>query len=114
MKASEVMAKVGGATCAVAGGDGEINEAFTSDLLSDVMGNAPEESVLITIQAHMTTVAVAANADIRAILVCSGRAVPGDMAEAAEKQGIAVWRTPLDQFRASLAVGKALGIGAEG
>lgn len=108
------MAKVAGATCAVAGGDGEVSAAFTSDLLSDVMGNAPEESVLITIQAHMTTVAVAANADIRAILVCSGRAVPGDMAEAAEKQGIAVWRTPLDQFHASVAVARAMGLAGEG
>lgn len=109
MKASEVMAKVPGATCSVSGNDGDVNAAFTSDLLSDVMGNAPEESVLITIQAHMTTVAVAANADIRAILVCSGRAIPDDMAAAAEKQGIAVWRTPLDQFHASVAVARALG-----
>lgn len=108
------MSQVPGASCAVPGNDADITAAFTSDLLSDVMGNAPEESVLMTIQAHMTTVAVAANADIRAILLCSGRTVPEDMAQAAERQGIAVWRTPLDQFRASLAVGRALGLSPEG
>jgi len=108
MTAGELCAKVPGATCAVPGNGAAAVAAFTSDLLSDVMGNAPEDSVLITIQAHVTTVAVAANADIRGILLCSGREAPADLAEAAAKQGIAVWRTPLDQFHASVAVWKAL------
>ena len=46
--------------CLVSEGDDlEIQNGYTSDLLSDVMGNAPEDSVLITIQAHKNTIAVA-------------------------------------------------------
>ena len=37
----------------------EIHGGYTSDLLSDVMGNAAEGNVLITIQGHKNTVAVA-------------------------------------------------------
>ncbi len=43
----------------------EISDAYTGDLLSDVMGNAPSDSVLMTIQAHKNTVAVASLAQIR-------------------------------------------------
>ncbi len=63
----------------------EIENGFTSDLLSDVMGNAPEESVLITIQAHKNTIACSSLAGITSIIICSGRAVPEDMIEAAKE-----------------------------
>ena len=82
--------------------DTEISAAFTSDLLSDVMAHAAENSVLITIQAHLNTVAVASLAGIRAILACSSRPVPADMLEAARKQQIAIYRTPLNQIDASV------------
>ena len=82
----------------------EVTSAFTSDLLSDVMGNAAECSVLITIQAHQNTIAVASLIGICAILVCSSRPIPSDMLEAARKNQIAIFRTPLNQFEASVAV----------
>jgi hypothetical protein len=82
----------------------EVSTAFTSDLLSDVMAHAEEGSVLITIQAHKNTVAVATLVGIRAILACSGRTIPDDMAEAARERNIAIYRTPLNQFEATLAI----------
>ena len=84
--------------------DTEITAAFTSDLLSDVMAHAAEDSVLITIQAHLNTVAVASLAGIRAILACSSRPVPADMLAAARKESIGLFRTSLNQFAASVAV----------
>lgn len=89
--------------------DTEITTAYTSDLLSDVMGNAPEDSVLITIQAHKNTIAVASLAGINAIILCNNRKAPEDMIPAAEKENITVMRTELNQFETSLAVSKALG-----
>ena len=53
------------------GNEEEILDAYTSDLLSDVMGNSPEDSVLITIQAHKNTVAVASLANINVLLICN-------------------------------------------
>ena len=85
-----------------------VSSAFTSDLLSDVMAHAPDHSVLITIQAHQNTVAVASLVGIRAILACSSRPVPADMAAAAAQRQVGIYRTPLNQFEASVAVHRLL------
>lgn len=90
--------------------DGEITAAYTSDLLSDVMAHAEADSVLITIQAHKNTVAVALLAGCTAILLCNNRPVPDDMVAAAADEDIAVLRCSCNQFQASLRVGKALGL----
>ena len=79
----------------------EIKEGYTGDLLSDVMANAPSDSVLVTIQAHKNTIAVATLAGIKAIVICNKRKVPDDMAETAEKEGIAIYATWKDQFTVS-------------
>ena len=82
------------ADCVVSGG-------YTSDLLSDVMANAPQDAVLITIQAHKNTVAVSVLAGIKAIIVCNYRSVPEDMVQAAKKEGLAIFRTRENQFTIS-------------
>ena len=79
----------------------EITTGFTSDLLSDVMGNADEDSVLITIQAHKNTIACCSLAGITSIIICSGRTVPEDMIQAAKDEGIAIFTTKDNQFIAS-------------
>lgn len=81
--------------------DREILAGYTSDLLSDVMGNAPERSVLITIQAHKNTVAVATLVGILAIIICNGREIPQDMISAAQEERIAIFHTPENQFTIS-------------
>ena len=86
-----------------------ITDAYVGDLLSDVMGNAPSESVLITIQAHKNTVAVASLAGIRALIICNNRSTPQDMVEAAKEEEIAIFTTKDTQFEASCKVAKALG-----
>jgi len=75
---------------------------YTSDLLSDVMAHAPADGVLITIQAHVNTVAVSTLAGIRAIVLCNRRPVPANLLAAAEKEGIAIFRTADHQFEASV------------
>jgi len=79
----------------------EISTGFTSDLLSDVMGNADEDSVLITIQAHKNTIACCSLAGITAVIICSGRKVPKDMIDAAKDEGIAIFMTKENQFETS-------------
>lgn len=86
-----------------------ITDGYTSDLLSDVMGNAPDDSVLITIQAHKNTIAVASLAGIKAIVICNDRTTPHDMKEAAEKEDVAIFETADSQFIASWNIAKLLG-----
>ena len=77
------------------------NDAYTSDLLSDVMGNSPDEAVLITIQAHKNTVAVAVLKDSPAIIICNNRSVPEDMIQSAKDENIAVFVSRENQFTVS-------------
>ena len=76
--------------------------------LSDVLAHAVENSILITIQAHQNAIAVATLAGIRAILACSSRPIPADMLASARKEGVGIYRTPLNQFDASVAVHQLL------
>ena len=81
-----------------------VNFAYTSDLLSDVMGHCGDESVLVTIQNHLNTIAVCTLAGIEAIVICHDRPVPDDMKAAAEREEVAIVVTPLSQFEASVAL----------
>ena len=81
--------------------DKKLSGAYTSDLLSDVIAHARNGGVLITIQAHKNTVAVATLADITAVIICNSRPVPEDMLEAAKNEGIAVMRTKENQYTVS-------------
>ncbi len=83
--------------------------ACTSDLLSDVLAHARPGDVLITIQAHRNTVAVASIAGVRAILLARGRAAPPDMVEAAVAERIAILRSSAGQYELSWRLHGALG-----
>lgn len=97
--------KIEGITAAYQGYEvEEIVCGFTSDLLSDVMGNADEDCVLITIQAHKNTIACCSLAGITAVIICSGRNIPEDMIEAAKEEGIAIFTTKDNQFKTSIKV----------
>ncbi len=81
---------------------------YTSDLLSDVMANLKEGQVLITIQAHKNTIAVASLSGAVAVVFCHGGAAADDVVEAAAAEGIALFNTPDNQFEASVKVARAL------
>ena len=50
----------------------DVSSGHASDLLSDVIANAPTDSVLVTIQVHMNVIAVALHADVAAVIFASG------------------------------------------
>ncbi len=84
--------------------------AYTSDMLSDVMAHAPEDSVLVTLQAHKNTVACASLAGIKALVLAGQREAPPDMLEAAKAEGIAVFASPMRQFELSWRIADLLGL----
>jgi hypothetical protein len=81
--------------------DREILGVYTSDLLSDAMANAVENGILVTIQAHKNTIAVATLKDLAAIVICNDRPIPEDMLEAATNENIAIFLTGEDQYTVS-------------
>lgn len=103
MTFEELKSRVQG-TIAVDNPQAEISAAYTSDLLSDVMGHCGDGSVLVTIQNHLNAIAVCTLAGIEAIVLCHNRQPPDDMVEAARREGIGILTTSLSQFAASVAL----------
>ena len=62
-------------TPSVDAGDVDVTEGYVSDLLSDVLANAPQGAVLVTVQAHMNVIAVAVHAGLAAVIFAGGRAL---------------------------------------
>jgi predicted transcriptional regulator len=52
--------------------DNNITGGYVSDLLSDVIGTAPEGNVWITIQTHNNIIAVASLKELGAIIIAKG------------------------------------------
>jgi hypothetical protein len=101
MKVKELGAALNMKTVQAAGEDEDVVTGYASDLLSDVMANAKEGCALITIQAHVNTVAVAGLTGVSAIIICNDHSVPADMIDAAKREGIAVLQTNKNQFETS-------------
>ncbi len=108
MNSAEIAAKTGG-RLEVGTGEEKAAAVYVGDLLSDVMGHAGEECVLVTIQNHLNTIAVCTLVGCEVIVLCHSRPVPPDMAASARDEGIAIVTTPLSQFEAAMALS---GLGA--
>jgi hypothetical protein len=75
-----------------------VTGGYVSDLLSDVIGNAREGQIWITLQTHQNIVAVASLKDLAAIILVKG-AIPGtDTIEKAKAEGILLLSTAQDTF----------------
>ena len=68
--------------------DRDIKGGYASDLLSDVMGNANDGDVWITMQTHKNIVAVASLKDISAIIITNGSIPDSDTIEAANSENV--------------------------
>ena len=68
--------------------DLDVRGGHASDLLSDVLANAPTGGVLVTIQIHMNVIAVAVHAGLAAVIFASGRGPEETVREKAIEEGI--------------------------
>ncbi len=66
----------------------EVCDGYTSDLLSDVMGNCPEGCLWITIQRHMNVIAVAQLKRVAGIIFGNGAKPDPNVIQKAEEEGI--------------------------
>ena len=108
MKTQELETRLGFTCLQATYEDGDLRGGYTSDLLSDVMANAPEGGVLIPLQAHKNTVAVASLAGLRAIILCNKRIPEEEMISAAAEEGVAIFQTEKNQFETTCLVGANL------
>lgn len=76
----------------------QVNGGYVSDLLSDVMGNAREGQIWITLQTHQNIIAVASLKDLAAIIIVKGLSPESETIEKSNSENIPVLSTDLDTF----------------
>ena len=89
----------------------EISAGYASDLLSDVLANAPGGGVLVTTQVHMNVVAVAAHAGLTAVIFTSGRTPDSATSERAAEENVRLYSTLENTFDV---VGRLYAMGLRG
>lgn len=78
--------------------EAEILDGYTGDLLSDVMGNAPADSIWLTVQSHTNILAVASIVGAKAIVLCNGLHFERATVEKAKDNGIVLFETGRTSF----------------
>ncbi len=87
--------------CGKQGLDKDITGAYTSDLLSDVMGNIDEGQVWITLQTHKNIMAIASLKDIAAVILVKGYKPEKDAIIQSNEEGIPILGTDKETFEMS-------------
>ncbi len=81
--------------------DIEINDAYVSDMLSDVMGSAKSGMVWITIMKHLNTIAVASMTGVRVILFAKDSTPDSAVIDKANEEEICLVRSSKSVFELS-------------
>jgi len=102
MKVSELVEKFGlKVFSGEAGLENEIKGGYVSDLLSDVMGNASEGDVWITLQSHQNVMAIASLKDLAAVIIVKDFEPEQDTLEHSNEEGIPILGTDMNTFEIS-------------
>lgn len=102
MKVDELVGKLGLRVINRGGNyEREITGGYTSDLLSDVMGNVEEGMVWITLQAHRNIIAVASLKEVAAIMLINGAKLDEESLKQASAEGVTILSTDMSSFEAS-------------
>ena len=86
----------------------DVSKAHASDLLSDVLANAPAGGLLLTIQVHMNVIAVALHAGLAAVVFTSGMRPEEAVRQKAVQEGLPLLATGESTFDTA---GKLYGLG---
>jgi serine kinase of HPr protein (carbohydrate metabolism regulator) len=84
--------------------DRSINQLFSSDLLSHVMGNANEHDVLFTVLSNINVIGVASLLDFSAVIFTHNILVGEDIIQKASELDIPLLRTSLSTAEAVIKV----------
>ena len=79
--------------------DRQVEDGYCGDLLSEIMGNAPQGCVWLTIQGHQNIVAVAVLRDMAAIIVSGGQIPDNETREKADQEGIPILLWPESSYQ---------------
>ncbi len=76
----------------------KVSGGYVSDLLSDVMGNADEGQVWITLQTHKNVMAIASLKELAAVILVNGNKPDEDTARQSNEEEIPLLGTSMSAF----------------
>ena len=79
-------------------GAADITHGYASDLLSDVLANAPAGGILVTLQVHLNVIAVATLHDMSCVIIPESGTVEAEVVDKAMEEGVAVLTSPHTSF----------------
>ena len=91
--------------------DKEISRGYVSDLMSDVMANASEGDLWVTLQIHQNIVAVAIMKSLGGIVLINGREPEEGTVQKAEAEGLPILLSDMPAFEL---VGRLFALGISG
>ncbi len=89
----------------------EVKGGYVSDLLSDVLANAEDDDLWITLQIHPNIVAIAAMKGLAGIVMIGGREPQEDTLVKAKEENVAILLSKMPAFELS---GKLYAMGLSG
>lgn len=101
MKISEIATLTNARIASDFNDDKNIEDAFSSDLMSDVLTLDDGNILLITGLANIQLIRTAEMADIGVVLLARGKQATPDMIQLANENGLVIMETPFSLFRAS-------------
>ncbi|MCF8061667.1 MAG: serine kinase [Deltaproteobacteria bacterium] len=111
MKVEEIIQRFGLVPVAGKGGlDREVQGGYCGDLLSDVMANAGDGALWLTIQSHKNIVGVSVLREVAAVVLVNGREPDEDTKAKADEEGIPILTTGMSAFETAGLLYKA-GVG---
>ncbi len=90
MKLSEIIEKLNLKVINNFQEDIDVNDAYVSDLLSDVMGNSKSGQIWITMQTHKNVAAIASLKDLAAIILIRNSNPDKDMLDFAKDENVCI------------------------
>jgi predicted transcriptional regulator len=79
----------------------EVNGAYSSDLLSDVMANTGKGIIWITLQTHLNIIAVASLKELAGIIIVLNKELDDETIRKAKEENIPLLRTGKNSFTVS-------------
>lgn len=89
----------------------EVGGGYVSDMLSDVLTNASQDDVWVTVQRHLNIIAIAGMKEIAAIIIVNDRQPDEETLSQANTEKLAVLGTDMKAFEV---VGKLYQLGIRG
>lgn len=76
----------------------EVEHGYVCDLLSEVMGKAPQNTIWVTVQSHLNIIAVAVIVGIKAIVVTNSHKVDEKTIKKAKEENIGIYYSDDNSF----------------